>query len=142
VVKDTVLIRASTGNASVEWLADNSGGWMFHCHNRYHAEAGMMRLVEYINTDADADGVGDGMDWDPLNACPVLSTSSNNVGYRYGIGFSLDTQWRPGELVVVFLGLPVDPGISVGLLGALRLDLPSVPRSSAGRLSDALRTHN
>ena len=125
VVKDTILIRGGMGNgASVEWLADNPGGWMFHCHNLYHAEGGMMRLVQYINSDADADGVQDGMDWDPLSAYPVLSTSSSNAGYRYGTGFSLDTQWRVGEAVATFLGLPLEPGVPLGLLGTLSLGVP------------------
>ena len=30
----------------VEWLADNPGAWAFHCHNIYHAEAGMLRRVD------------------------------------------------------------------------------------------------
>ncbi|MDW4911498.1 multicopper oxidase domain-containing protein, partial [Streptomyces sp. ADMS] len=27
--------------------ADNPGQWMLHCHNAYHAEAGMMTNVAY-----------------------------------------------------------------------------------------------
>jgi len=27
--------------------ADNPGIWMIHCHNVYHAEAGMMTLLGY-----------------------------------------------------------------------------------------------
>ena len=27
--------------------ADNPGRWMIHCHNTYHAEAGMMTLLGY-----------------------------------------------------------------------------------------------
>ena len=44
-LKDTILVppqRATT----VEWVADNPGAWAFHCHNAYHAEAGMMRRVD------------------------------------------------------------------------------------------------
>jgi FtsP/CotA-like multicopper oxidase with cupredoxin domain len=27
--------------------ADNPGKWMFHCHNLYHMQAGMMTQVRY-----------------------------------------------------------------------------------------------
>lgn len=29
---------------SVDFAATNPGTWMIHCHNVYHAEAGMTRL--------------------------------------------------------------------------------------------------
>jgi FtsP/CotA-like multicopper oxidase with cupredoxin domain len=45
VRKDTILV-APQRETAVEWLADNPGAWAFHCHNIYHAEAGMMRRVE------------------------------------------------------------------------------------------------
>ena len=44
--KDTVLIPAM-GAVAVDLLADNPGRWMVHCHNAYHAEAGMMTRLEY-----------------------------------------------------------------------------------------------
>lgn len=28
--------------------ADNPGDWFFHCHNAYHMEAGMARVVPYV----------------------------------------------------------------------------------------------
>lgn len=43
-LKDTVLIE-SMGQVAIDWLPDNPGDWAFHCHNLYHAEAGMMRVV-------------------------------------------------------------------------------------------------
>jgi FtsP/CotA-like multicopper oxidase with cupredoxin domain len=45
--KDTLLLPAM-GAASVDLVADNPGTWMIHCHNAYHAEAGMMTRLEYI----------------------------------------------------------------------------------------------
>ena len=30
-----------------EFIADNPGRWIFHCHNLYHLEAGMARVFEY-----------------------------------------------------------------------------------------------
>jgi FtsP/CotA-like multicopper oxidase with cupredoxin domain len=43
--KDTVIVEAHMGQASVEFIADNPGAWAHHCHNVYHMEAGMMNLV-------------------------------------------------------------------------------------------------
>lgn len=45
--KDTVLIPAM-GAVDADLLADNPGRWMIHCHNAYHAEAGMMTRLEYV----------------------------------------------------------------------------------------------
>jgi FtsP/CotA-like multicopper oxidase with cupredoxin domain len=45
VLKDTVIVEAHMGQRRVEFVADNPGDWMHHCHNIYHAEAGMMNLV-------------------------------------------------------------------------------------------------
>lgn len=44
VRKDTVIVP-SHGSVSVRFVADNPGGWMHHCHNIYHAEAGMMNVL-------------------------------------------------------------------------------------------------
>ena len=45
--KDTVLVPPMRG-VNVDLLADNPGTWMVHCHNAYHAEAGMMTRLDYI----------------------------------------------------------------------------------------------
>lgn len=45
--KDTVLVPPM-GMVSVDLRADNPGRWMIHCHNIYHAEAGMMTRLEYV----------------------------------------------------------------------------------------------
>lgn len=44
--KDTVLVRPMQ-SVPIELEADNPGEWMIHCHNIYHAEAGMMIGLEY-----------------------------------------------------------------------------------------------
>ena len=44
-LKDTILVPPQR-TTTIEWLADNPGAWAFHCHNAYHAEAGMMRRVD------------------------------------------------------------------------------------------------
>jgi FtsP/CotA-like multicopper oxidase with cupredoxin domain len=45
--KDTVLVPPM-GAVSVDFKANNPGRWMLHCHNAYHAEAGMMTRLEYV----------------------------------------------------------------------------------------------
>jgi multicopper oxidase len=44
-LKDTVLIDPMQ-KLPVNWISDNPGSWAFHCHNRYHEDAGMMRIVK------------------------------------------------------------------------------------------------
>jgi FtsP/CotA-like multicopper oxidase with cupredoxin domain len=44
--KDTVLLRPMESRP-IEIDADNPGDWMIHCHNIYHAEAGMMIQLSY-----------------------------------------------------------------------------------------------
>lgn len=45
--KDTVLVPAM-GGVDVDVAAVNPGSWMIHCHNAYHAEAGMMTRLDYV----------------------------------------------------------------------------------------------
>ena len=44
--KDTTIVRPDEP-VSVEFVADNPGQWMVHCHNLYHQEAGMMTTLSY-----------------------------------------------------------------------------------------------
>ncbi|MGW4028439.1 multicopper oxidase family protein [Streptomyces sp. NPDC004838] len=44
--KDTAIILPN-GTLTADFDADNPGLWMIHCHNVYHAEAGMMTVVGY-----------------------------------------------------------------------------------------------
>jgi FtsP/CotA-like multicopper oxidase with cupredoxin domain len=44
--KDTVLVRPME-TMPIDVEADNAGDWMTHCHNIYHAEAGMMIVLSY-----------------------------------------------------------------------------------------------
>lgn len=44
--KDTVLL-APMQSLPIDLDADNTGDWMIHCHNVYHAEAGMMIALSY-----------------------------------------------------------------------------------------------
>jgi multicopper oxidase len=44
--KDTVIVRPMQ-QVEVDLQADNPGQWATHCHNIYHAEAGMMTTLSY-----------------------------------------------------------------------------------------------
>jgi FtsP/CotA-like multicopper oxidase with cupredoxin domain len=44
--KDTVMVAAHMGQLSIEFVANNPGMWMHHCHHLYHMEAGMMNVVK------------------------------------------------------------------------------------------------
>ncbi|MGW1768919.1 multicopper oxidase family protein [Streptomyces sp. NPDC002073] len=44
--KDTAVVLPN-GTLTVDFDADNPGLWMIHCHNVYHAEAGMMTVLGY-----------------------------------------------------------------------------------------------
>jgi multicopper oxidase len=46
--KDTVLVQPMQ-SVAVEFDAENPGNWMAHCHNIYHAEAGMMVPLVYTS---------------------------------------------------------------------------------------------
>ena len=44
--KDTVIVSPMS-TVTIDFDADNPGQWMLHCHNIYHAEAGMTAFVRY-----------------------------------------------------------------------------------------------
>jgi FtsP/CotA-like multicopper oxidase with cupredoxin domain len=46
--KDTLLLPPMA-RTDISLVADNPGRWMLHCHNAYHAEAGMMTRLDYTN---------------------------------------------------------------------------------------------
>jgi len=45
--KDTAIIRPME-TVTADFDADNPGQWALHCHNIYHAEAGMMTVLSYV----------------------------------------------------------------------------------------------
>ncbi|MGQ0624751.1 MAG: multicopper oxidase family protein [Sporichthyaceae bacterium] len=47
-LKDTVLVTGGGGVISADFIADNPGDWMIHCHNDYHMENGMARVLRYL----------------------------------------------------------------------------------------------
>jgi multicopper oxidase len=47
VMKDTTIVWTHSKRVELDFMANNSGSWLFHCHNLYHMAGGMMRLVRY-----------------------------------------------------------------------------------------------
>ncbi len=47
-IKDTVVVPGRMGEETIDFKADNPGNWFFHCHNLYHLEAGMARVIRYV----------------------------------------------------------------------------------------------
>jgi FtsP/CotA-like multicopper oxidase with cupredoxin domain len=43
-MKDTATIAPSQ-KMTVDWIADNPGKWVFHCHNLYHMLNGLMNVI-------------------------------------------------------------------------------------------------
>jgi FtsP/CotA-like multicopper oxidase with cupredoxin domain len=48
-LKDTVMVPGHMGRVTIDFLADNPGDWLFHCHNIYHLDGGMARIIEYAD---------------------------------------------------------------------------------------------
>lgn len=45
--KDTVIVPGPMGSVEWEFTADNPGEWLLHCHQVYHMESGMIRMLRY-----------------------------------------------------------------------------------------------
>ena len=41
------------GSRTIEFLANEHGDWIFHCHLLYHMDAGMARVISYVDQGAD-----------------------------------------------------------------------------------------
>lgn len=48
VIKDTTIVWTHSRPVEMDFVANNPGAWLFHCHNLYHMEGGMTRLVRYV----------------------------------------------------------------------------------------------
>jgi FtsP/CotA-like multicopper oxidase with cupredoxin domain len=45
--RDTVHVPANGAQVTIAFEADNPGNWIMHCHNLYHAKAGMLTSLRY-----------------------------------------------------------------------------------------------
>ena len=122
---DTVLVMPA-GQAGDTWsaqfVADNPGKWLYHCHEMHHMMLGMMTLVEY-DGDFDGDGRADGDDMEPTLALPVVTISDQQDAFVAGASDVVRAQWQPNETVAFFFSpfeLPMP--VSTGVAGDLRID--------------------
>jgi len=126
LVKDTLLVPRGHmmfgSRVDAEFVADNPGNWAYHCHMIYHMAAGMMRLVRYVGTDADADGLQDGVDFAPARGHPVVWTDPGTSGYLPGSTVHAVLQWQPGETAFWYAGLPLSTPVPLGLLGVAEIN--------------------
>ena len=53
-----VVLLAPGETADVEFVANNPGVWMLHCHDLHHSDAGMMMLVQYAGSERIVAGDG------------------------------------------------------------------------------------
>ena len=122
---DTVLIMPSgqPGDAwSVQWVADNPGSWLYHCHEMHHMSLGMMALVDYIG-DFDGDTIPDSDDNEPTIAGPVVMVSDQESQFQVGNSGAIDFRWQPNEVVSCFMS-PFEYAAPVVMppYGDLRID--------------------
>ena len=126
LVKDTVLVppgrMMTPGRLDTEFVADNPGNWAYHCHMIYHMGAGMMRLVRYVGTDQDVDGLPDGVDFDPARGQPVAWTESGTGGYLPGSKVGAILQWKSGEAASWFAGTTLPTPVRLGSLGLVGIN--------------------
>ncbi|MCU1323957.1 MAG: Multicopper oxidase [Acidobacteriaceae bacterium] len=47
IIKDTVVVP-KYGSVEVDFVADNPGRTLFHCHQQIHMDYGFMQLIEYV----------------------------------------------------------------------------------------------
>lgn len=47
--RDTIHIPGNTAQVTIAFDADNPGDWLMHCHNLYHAKAGMLTSFHYMD---------------------------------------------------------------------------------------------
>ncbi len=121
-IKDTILIRPiglGASSQSLQFIADNPGRWVIHCHDVMHMGLGMMGLFQY-GGDADGDGLPNASDIDPLNGHPALTTSDAAAAYQLGGNGFVRVQWPAGNPATFVMGFnELNPALDLGLPGVV-----------------------
>ncbi|MFT4513708.1 MAG: FtsP/CotA-like multicopper oxidase with cupredoxin domain [Planctomycetota bacterium] len=122
---DTILVMPSgqTGDAwSAQWVADNPGSWLYHCHEMMHMSLGMMTLVDYTG-DFDSDNVPDASDKEPTIPGPVVMISDQESDFQNGNAGAIDFEWEANQWCNCFMSWTelVTP-LPLGTYGDLRID--------------------
>lgn len=122
---DTILIMPSgqPGDAwSAQWVADNPGSWLYHCHEMMHMSLGMMTLVNYTG-DFDNDNVPDASDKEPTIPGPVVMVANQESAFQNGNAGVIDIEWEANQLCDCFMSWSelITP-LPLGTYGDLRID--------------------
>lgn len=122
---DTILIMPSgqPGDTwSAQWVADNPGSWLYHCHEMMHMSRGMMALVNYTG-DYDNDTIPDASDNEPTLPGPVVMVSDQESSFQIGNSSTIDIHWAANEWCDCFMSRfeEVAP-IAMPPYGDLRID--------------------
>ena len=126
-MKDTMIVYpvGQVGSsASVQFLADNPGEWMFHCHDAEHQMMGMMNTFRYLG-DFDADGLANDVDWDPKSTTPALTIPAVASAFVGGGSGNILVQAATGTIADLYIGLPTNSPMIIPSLGTIHLDLGS-----------------
>lgn len=122
---DTILIMPSgqPGDAwSAQWVADNPGSWLYHCHEMHHMMLGMMTLVDY-DGDYDNDNRPDSDDREPTIPGPVISSSESAAAYQNGNAGTIDFEWDANQWCDCFMSwTEYQVGVPLSTYGDLRID--------------------
>jgi multicopper oxidase len=126
---DTILIMPAglPGDTwSAQWVADNPGSWLYHCHEMMHMARGMMTLVDYTG-DVDGDSVPDNIDKEPTIAGPVVIISDQEADFQIGNSGAITVQWQANEWCNLFMS-PTEYVAPIALppYGDLRIDSNSI----------------
>jgi len=126
---DTILIMPSgqPGDTwSAQFLADNPGSWLYHCHEMHHMMLGMMTLVDYTG-DYDGDSIPDASDNEATLAAPVLTVSDQESDFQVGNSGAIDFKWQPNEFVSCFMSATEFAApVAMPPYGDLRIDSNSM----------------
>ena len=102
-LKHTVDI-APMQKLTIEFEADKEGDWLFHCHNLYHMESGMTRVIRYPDTSGKMNMKGPmkmGAAWYPsLNVMETNQRSEVDVAStsaHYDLGARGEYDYKEGE---------------------------------------------
>ncbi len=87
------------GKRSIEFLANEQGDWVFHCHQLYHMKAGMTRIFSYLEQGSDHKPKINLSKLDPWQLTVDAELSTNMTEGKLGLRkarHDLDFLWEHG----------------------------------------------
>ncbi len=86
------------GSRTIEFLANEPGQWMLHCHNLYHMKTGMARIVKYNNFTPPAEIIQHQKHDPHLHEHKYYSGSALLASNRSQFSFKVSQTWSDIEL--------------------------------------------